>query len=122
MLLANEEVRIIDAYGSVSGTNYVNDSIMYEALYYEVVPSYTEFVRALEEIDSNNEVIRDLHAIYVEAATIQLGAFTVMISALEEQSTDLVELANQGLTEASALISDWQAQVQVLSVQTGVSF
>lgn len=121
-LLASEEIRIIDAYGSVSGNNYVNDQTMYEALYYDVVPSYTEFVQALEGIDSNNDVIRDLHAIYIEAATIQLGAFTVMISALEQQSTDLVQVANQGLDEASALISEWQAQVQVLSVQTGVSF
>lgn len=122
MLLAEEEIRIIDVYGSVSGENYVNDEIMYDALYYDVVPSYSEFVQALEGIQSSNQVIQDLHAIYVEAATVQLGAFTVMISALEEQSTDLVQLANQGLSDASTLISEWQAQVQVLSVQTGVSF
>ncbi|SOC39286.1 hypothetical protein [Ureibacillus acetophenoni] len=122
MLLAPEEIRIIEAYGSVSGNNYVNDSIMYDELYYNVVPSYNEFVIALEGISSDNEIINDLHAIYVEAATIQLGAFTVMITALEEQSRDLVEMANQGLSEASSLITEWQAQVQILSVQTGVSF
>lgn len=122
MLLAPEEIRIIEAYGSVSGNNYVNDSIMYDELYYNVVPSYAEFVIALEGISSDNEIINDLHALYVEAATIQLGAFTVMITALEEQSRDLVEMANQGLSEASSLITEWQTQVQILSVQTGVSF
>ncbi|HWL24526.1 MAG TPA: hypothetical protein VNR38_12400 [Ureibacillus sp.] len=120
--LAPEEGRILEAYGNVTGDNYINDSIMYEALYYDVVPSYAEFVQTLEGIDSDNEMITDLHALYVEAATIQLGAFTVMISALEQQSTDLVEMANQGLTEASALISEWQSQVQILSVKTGVNF
>lgn len=122
ILLAPEEGRIIEAYGSVSGDNYVNDSIMYDELYNNVVPSYAEFVITLEGISSDNEIISDLHSLYVEAATIQLGAFTVMITALEEQDRDLVQMANQGLSEASSLISEWQAQVQVLSVQTGVSF
>ncbi|CAM5196813.1 Lipoprotein OS=Ureibacillus acetophenoni OX=614649 GN=SAMN05877842_105143 PE=4 SV=1 [Ureibacillus acetophenoni] len=120
--LAPEEGRIIAAYSNVSGVNYVDDATMYEALYYDVVPSYTEFVRALSEIRSDNQIINDLHALYVEGATIQLGAFAVMIAALEDQSRELVETANQGLNEASTLIKEWQAQLQVLSVQTGVSF
>nr|WP_106781930.1 hypothetical protein [Lysinibacillus timonensis] len=121
ILLAPEETRIIEVYGSVSGENYQNDAIMYDALVNDVVPSYTEFVSTLEEIVPNNQEVRDLHDIYIEAATIQLGAFTVMISALEDQDYELVDLANQGLEEASALITTWQTEVQNLSSQTGVS-
>ncbi|BDH63724.1 hypothetical protein MTP04_38540 [Lysinibacillus sp. PLM2] len=120
-LLAPEETRIIDVYGSVSGENYVNDAIMYDALYYDVVPSYTEFVKNLESIQPSNPEILTLHNLYIEGANIQLGAFTVMISALEEQSYELVELANQGLAESRTLIGQWQSQVQTLSSQTGVS-
>ncbi|KGR91907.1 hypothetical protein CD30_03120 [Ureibacillus massiliensis 4400831 = CIP 108448 = CCUG 49529] len=120
-LLAPEETRIIDVYGSVSGENYVNDAIMYDALYYDVVPSYTEFVKNLESIQPSNPEIVNLHNLYVEGANIQLGAFTVMISALEEQSYELVDLANQGLAESRTLISQWQSQVQKISSQTGVS-
>ncbi|MDN4494084.1 hypothetical protein [Ureibacillus aquaedulcis] len=121
ILLAPEEDRIIGLYDGVTGTNYTNDEVLYNTLFDEIVPSYREFVVELESIMPQNERIRELHELYIDAANIQYNSFTLMLSALEEQDMDKVTEANQGLDKARALLRDWLYEVEAISVETGVS-
>ncbi|SOC08714.1 hypothetical protein SAMN05880501_105127 [Ureibacillus xyleni] len=121
VVLAPEEERLIGLYDSVTGVNYVDDETMYYTLVDEVLPGYRQFVIDLEAIMPKNQEIRDLHETYIDAANIQYNAFAIMIAALEEQDSNKMTEANQGLDEARQLIRDWLYGVEDLSSKTGVS-
>lgn len=120
MLLAVEEERIIGLYDSVTGVNYTNDEALYYTLLDEVIPGYRQFVADLEAIMPENKEIRALHEKYIEAANIQYNSFTLMISAIEQQSMDTMTEANQGLDEARRLLREWLYQVDEFSIKAGI--
>lgn len=121
ILLAPEEDRIIGLYDSVTGANYVSDEILYYTLLDDVLPGYRQFVVELETIMPKNPRIQDLHELYIEGANTQYNAFTLMISALEEQDMETMTQANQGLDQARALLRDWLYELEAISAETGVS-
>ncbi|RNC97552.1 hypothetical protein [Lysinibacillus halotolerans] len=120
MLLAVEEERIIGLYDSVTGVNYTNDEVLYYTLLDEVIPGYRQFVADLEAIMPENKEIQALHEKYIEAANIQYNSFTLMISAIEQQSMDTMTEANQGLDEARRLLREWLYQVDEFSIKAGI--
>ncbi|MEK9200136.1 hypothetical protein ACH0B5_16655 [Ureibacillus sp. 179-F W5.1 NHS] len=120
MLLAVEEERIIGLYDSVTGVNYTNDEALYYTLLDEVIPGYRQFVADLEAIMPENKEIQALHEKYIEAANIQYNSFTLMISAIEQQSMDTMTEANQGLDEARRLLREWLYQVDEFSIKAGI--
>lgn len=119
--LAAEEERILGLYSSVTGVNYQDDEILYYTLLDEVIPGYNLFIGDLEAIMPRHPEIVALHEKYIEAANIQLGAFTLMISALEEQNFDTITEANAALDESRTLLREWIYEVDALSAETGVS-
>lgn len=120
MLLAVEEERIIGLYDSVTGVNYTNDEVLYYTLLDEVIPGYRQFVSDLEAIMPKNAEVQALHEKYIEAANIQYNSFTLMISAIEQQSMDTMTEANQGLDEARRLLREWLYQVDEFSIKAGI--
>lgn len=120
MLLAVEEERIIGLYDSVTGVNYTNDEVLYYTLLDEVIPGYRQFVADLEAIMPKNAEVQALHEKYIEAANIQYNSFTLMISAIEQQSMDTMTEANQGLDEARRLLREWLYQVDEFSIKAGI--
>lgn len=120
ILLAPEEDRIIGLYDSVTGLNYTNDEVLYYTLLDDVIPSYRQFTVEIESIMPKNQRIRDLHELYIEAANTQYNAFTLMISAIENQDMDTMTQANQGLDQARSLLRDWLYEVEAISTETGV--
>ncbi|RHW36179.1 hypothetical protein D1B33_11100 [Lysinibacillus yapensis] len=120
-VLAPEEARIIELYDGVTGVNYTNDDVLYTALLDEIIPAYRDFVAELESIMPQNPQIRELHEVYIEAANIQYNSFIVMVSALEEQDSDKITEANQGLDQARKLLRDWLYEVESIASETGVA-
>jgi ferritin-like protein len=68
--LVEMEEEAVMAYESVTGANYTDDLTTYEMLLNEVIPKYNVFIEGLEEIQPENEELRDIHENYIEATNI----------------------------------------------------
>jgi hypothetical protein len=90
--VAQYENDTIAAYDSVSGANYTDDYTMYEALTETIIPTYRELVNGIEAITLKlkTKEVRDLNEKYVEAATLQMNGFVVLMNALETQDSSLL--------------------------------
>lgn len=117
---AAQEEYVIGVYSSVTGENYVDDETMYYALLDEVIPGYRQFTTNLETIMPTHPQVRELHEKYIEAANLQYGAFTLMLSALEAGDAQTMQEANAMLDEARRLLREWLYEVEDFSAQTGI--
>ncbi|MCU0418912.1 MAG: hypothetical protein MUC38_04575 [Cyclobacteriaceae bacterium] len=106
--VADLESDAVDAYASVSGENYENDSIMYYTIANTVIPRYEAFYEILESIDPATEEVSNLHHEYVAAAADQLEAFKLILEAIEKQDADIITQANTDLDKAKVLLGQWR--------------
>jgi hypothetical protein len=120
--VAGLEGTAIDAYASVSGENYQNDSIMYTVISETVIPNYQEFYNTLTAIKPATDEVANLHKEYVRAAADQMEAFKLIIEALEKQDVDIINRANADLDEARALIKLWRTDLDSACVKNNVVF
>lgn len=119
--LAPEEERLIGIYDSVTGDNYSDDETLYAALTNQIIPGYLAFIDEVEAVMPRNSAIREVHEIYIEAINVQNGAFTLMLSALEQQDYEIITEANEKLTTARGLMRDYMYAVEDLAAEAGVS-
>jgi hypothetical protein len=118
--VAEQESLAINAYASVSGENYENDSIMYAVISQTVVPTYQEFYNTLSAIKPASDEVSGLHKEYVRAAADQLDAFKLVLEAIEKQDVAIIERANEDLDEARALLSLWREDLDSACVKHNV--
>lgn len=109
--VATLESEAVAAYGSVSGENYQNDSIMYYTITDTVVPKYQEFYDLLNSITPATDEVKSLHKEYVRAAADQLESFKLILVAIEKEDAEIINQANEGLDEARALLRLWRADL-----------
>ena len=119
--LAPEEERLIGLYDSVTGDNYTDDEELYYTLSEEIIPGYLSFINDVEEIVPNNREIRDIHEKYIGAINTQNGAFTLMLSAIENQDYATITEANGKLDEARRALRDYLYDVEELANRIGVN-
>jgi hypothetical protein len=112
---AELEGKAIAAYEGVSGANYQDDQIMYDALVNEVIPNYTEFIEELEAVKIETDELKEIHEIYLNGADLQLQGFVKVVEALEKQDASIVEEANQLLNEGKSMIEDYQKKLDTLA-------
>lgn len=115
------ESRAVDAYSSVSGTNYTNDQNMYNKMKSSVIPDYTKFVNKLENIKPKTTQVKNVHAIYLSAAKTQLKAFNEIVTALEKQDINLINQANTKLSAARDGISEFKTKLESLCNENHVN-
>jgi hypothetical protein len=118
--LADLESEAVEAYASVSGQNYTNDSIMYAVMSNTVVPKYQEFYGILESIQPATDDVQDLHKEYVRAASDQLQAFQLILEAIEKQDVTIIETANGDLDEARTLLKLWREDLDAACAKHNV--
>lgn len=116
------ESAAVQAYASVSGENYENDSIMYAVISQTVVPNYQEFYNTLSSIKPATDEVASLHREYVRAASDQLEAFTLILEAIEKQDMQIINRANEDLSQARALLSLWREDLDSACVKHNVVF
>ncbi len=114
------ESTAVQAYASVSGENYENDSIMYTVINETVLPNYQEFYNTLSSIKPATEEVASLHREYVLAASDQLEAFNLIIEAIEKQDIQIINKANEDLSEARALLTLWREDLDSACVKHNV--
>lgn len=120
--VATLESEAITAYGSISGENYQNDSIMYFTITETVVPKYEEFYGILKDIKPATAEVQSLHKEYVQAAADQLEAFKLILDAIEKQDVQIITKANEDLAEGRALLKMWRADLDSACVKHNVVF
>lgn len=116
------ESTAVQAYASVSGENYENDSIMYTVISETVLPNYQEFYNTLSSIKPATEEVASLHREYVRAASDQLEAFNLIIEAIEKQDVQIINRANEDLSQARALLALWREDLDSACVKHNVVF
>jgi hypothetical protein len=120
--VATLESEAVTAYGSISGENYQNDSIMYYTIAETVVPKYEEFYAILKDIKPATAEVTSLHKEYVQAAADQLEAFKLIMDAIEKQDAQIITTANEDLAEGRALLKMWRADLDSACVKHNVVF
>jgi hypothetical protein len=120
--VATLESEAVTAYGSISGENYQNDSIMYYTIAETVVPKYEEFYTILKDIKPATAEVASLHKEYVQAAADQLEAFKLIMDAIEKQDAQIITTANEDLAEGRALLKMWRADLDSACVKHNVVF
>jgi hypothetical protein len=106
--LAKEEEKAVGLYESVTGANYTDDAITYDAILNEVIPEYRNFIEDLESTEVKTDELRKIHENYIETANLQNSAFLMFVTAIENQDIALVNEANQKLNKARKMFRDYQ--------------
>lgn len=112
--LSEEEVRLNQAYESVTGNNSVDDETTYNKLSDEIIPGYVEYIKKVEAVNIKSQELKDVHEIYIEAINIQHSALTIILSGLENGDYDKIDEANTKLTEARKMMRDYQSELTKL--------
>lgn len=120
--LAEIEDRMIASYGSVSGENYVDDDTMYNEICDNTIPLCQKLNNAAMNISPTDREISDVHKIYRRYVTKYLNAFAMITSAIESQDASQVVEANDLLTEASELATEFQQELYALADERDVVF
>lgn len=117
------EGKMLESYSSVSGTNYINDEIMYNELVSTTIPTIKQLNDEAIRVGNNltTPELITVHKKYIDYTSELNAAFTMMQLALERQDIDMITKANDRLVVANNAVSDWKAQILTLAEQYGVS-
>ncbi|MFM9839485.1 MAG: hypothetical protein ACKVOQ_14545 [Cyclobacteriaceae bacterium] len=118
--LATLESEAVDAYGSVSGDNYKDDSTMYATIKETVIPKYEEFSAKLAAIHPATKEVTTMNDEYLKAAADQLEGFKLICLAIEKQDPNIIEQANADIEEAKNLLDVWRTDLNEQCKKHGV--
>ncbi|MGG3887638.1 hypothetical protein [Metabacillus fastidiosus] len=118
--IAKLEEEVIGKYDNVTGENYKDDEILYDALTNEIIPDYSQLIDKLEAIQLSDKELRDIHEDYIEAANQQYSAFTKMLAAIENQDYALIEEVNGILSQSRKDMRDYQYDLKEYAEENDV--
>ncbi|MGD1007276.1 MAG: hypothetical protein ABR980_08620 [Ignavibacteriaceae bacterium] len=110
--LTEQEADVIKRWNSVSGSNFVNDGFMYQALDTYIIDNYDQFVTKLEKIQPQTKEVQDLHAMYVKGAEQQLEAFKLMKDGVEKKNKDIMNNAYKIMTDGRNIEKQWATKYE----------
>ena len=113
--LMEQEADVLKRWNSVSGTSFVNDGYMYQALDTYIIRNYDEFVTKLEKITPQTKEVQDLHALYVQGAEKQLEAFKQMKDGLEKKDKAVMNNAYKLMTDGRNLEKQWAGKYEEMA-------
>lgn len=107
-------------YSAVSGQNYVSDQVLYNTLKREVIPTFSDFVDVLHRIEPETEVVKQLHAKFVNGATYRLRGFQTIMGGLRAQDAQVIRAANGLLDEGALEMEKWRTELHQLYEMYGI--
>lgn len=113
--LMDDEANVLKRWNSVSGSSYVNDGYMYQALDTYIINNYDDFVTKLEKIQPQTKEVQDLHAMYVQGAEKQLEAFKLMKDGLEKKNKDVMNNAYKIMTDGRNIEKQWATKYEEMA-------
>jgi hypothetical protein len=118
--LGDKEGEIVGKYADVTGLNYTDDATLYNALKEEIIPEYNVFIKDLEAVEIDSDELRKIHEDYIEATNIQASAFLLIVTAIENQDSGMINEANEKLNTARKMMRDYNNEVKKLAKEHDV--
>ncbi len=119
--IAELEKRSLESYASVTGENATTNKNLFETLRDFVVPTYRRFVAGLRNISIQNQEVRQVHAIYIQAAEFMLEGFQTIMIGSEQNDDKIILQGNKKLEEGRAGIEKWKNALNELYKKHGVA-
>ena len=97
----------------------LHESMTVETMYFtissEIMPKYRVFIEELESTEIETEELTKIHEIYIKSANHRYGAYSNIITAMEEQDLGKMDEANAKFPEARAMNRDYQTKLKALA-------
>jgi len=119
--VAELETDAMNAYDSVTGSNYTDDLTTYNTIVEEVIPTYNEFIKELEAISVETDEVSKVHEQYIDVANLQSSAFVNITDALKKGDMGLIADANDQLTEARKGMREYKSDLKKLAKEHDVT-
>jgi hypothetical protein len=119
--IAELEKRSLERYASVIGENYTTDQRVYEELRDFVIPVYKRFLDGLRDIRSENEEIKRVHAIYIQAAELVYEGFKTKMLGIENGNEDIIIQGNEKIEKGRGEVERWRLELTELYKKHGVA-
>ena len=114
------EIKALERYAAVTGTNYTTHQAVHAALKNDVIPLYGRFVDLLKQIRPQSDEIRQLHAVYKDGAEMMYNGFKSMLQALEKKDEALMQSANAQIESGRTETEKWRGRLLSLYGTHGV--
>ena len=118
--LTSTEGRILNSYSAVTGSNYINDKILYGSLHDTIIPQYLAFIDTLKAVKPKTTEVQNLHNRYISGAEIQLAGFQQAMNSVEKEDAAGVVLANGKLNEAKKIFTGFNSMLDSLAAEHDV--
>jgi hypothetical protein len=119
--IAELETRSLKSYASVIGENYTSNQRVYEELKDFVVPTYKRFLDGLRNITPEDEEVRRVHVIYIQAAESMYDGFRTKMIGIEKNDENLIIQGNQKIEKGRIGIERWRSELDALYKKHGVA-
>ena len=117
--IADDEEYIADKYQAMFDDN-LDDYDIYTTLRDDIIPKAKDFMEKLEEISPKDKELRKIHNIWIDAWNMQYGAFTLILSAVENSDSAQATEANDRLDMAKKLFRDFKDALEDYRVKHGL--
>ena len=104
-------------YAELTGDNFISDEILQSSLKTEIIPTYSRFIELVSRIKPKTDPVKELHALYREAAVLRLSGFQSISLAIESQDPHIIRQANYSLNRGQELVDQWQTQLSRLAME-----
>ena len=121
--LSELESRFMESYVSVSGENYTDDKAMHKEFTETTLVLAKQLHDAAKEVSqtiSDKELLK-VHQLYVESALHYVDGVTAVIAALEKQDSSQITTANEKISTANSLGTEFQSKIRALAEEHGVA-
>ena len=120
--LEEYEADFLESYDSVSGDNYTDDATMYEEFSTNTLDYLTAWEEKATDVAENikDSKIAEVHTIYTSRITKCRNVLVTMLDALETQDLEKVTKANDMMTEASELATEFRSELDELAEEYSV--
>lgn len=112
------DAKVYDLYEKAR--NSEDDYSMYTILTNEVIPESQKLIDEAEGLVIETKEVKEVHEVYLDAINKQNQAFTLMLSALENQDYTVITQANEKLDEARKLMRDYESAIKELAKEYDV--
>ncbi len=109
--IADMESQALADYAAVVGANYTSDQAVYEALRYQVVPLYGQFLVALKDITPQTNEVKQLHALYLRGSETMLYGFETKLLGLETGRVPLILEGNAAIEKGRVQTERWRMRL-----------
>jgi hypothetical protein len=119
--IAELERKSLERYASVVGENYTTEKRVYEELRDFVIPVYKRFLDGLRGIMPENEDIKRVNAIYIQAAELMYDGFKTKMLGIENGSEDIIIQGNEKIEKGRNESTRWRMELIELYKKYGVA-